>query len=249
MRFEGQAVLVTGAASGLGRAVAQRFASEGAHVFGVDLNEAGLAETTALVTEAGGKMSNKVVDISDRMSAHDAVAACVQELGQLDALVNVAGVLRAGHVTEVTETDWNLVFGVNVAGTFWMSQAAIPHLLDSSGNIVNVASNAGLMGQAYTAIYASSKAAVVNLTRSMAMEFVRKNIRINAVAPGGINTPMASATFFPEDVDWKLIAPYMGYRALSEPEEIASVVAFVASTEASAIHGAIVSADCGITAG
>ena len=105
------------------------------------------------------------------------------------------------------------------------------------------------MGQAFTAVYASSKAAVVNLTRSLAMEFVKSKIRINAVAPGGIATPLVATTAFPEDTDWTLIQPYMGYRKMSQPEEIAAVVAFVASPEASAVHGAIVSADCGITAG
>lgn len=249
MRFEGRSVVITGAASGLGRAVSQRLASEGAKVFGVDLNEAGLVETQGLVTDAGGTMSFGIADISDRMSAHGIIANAMDELGQLDVLVNVAGVLRAGHVTDFTEADYNLVFGVNVAGTFWMCQAAIPHLLDSRGNIVNVASNAGLMGQAFTAVYAASKAAVVNLTRSMAMEYVKSPLRINAVAPGGIATPMAVATTFPDDTDWKLVQPYMGYRPLSEPEEIASVIAFVASSEASAVHGAIFSADCGITAG
>lgn len=99
------------------------------------------------------------------------------------------------------------MFGVNVAGTFWMCQAAIPHL-ESHGNIVNVASNAGLMGMAYTTVYASSKAAVVNMTRSLAMEFIRTPLRINAVAPGGINTAMAQATFFPEDTNWKLVVKH-----------------------------------------
>jgi NAD(P)-dependent dehydrogenase (short-subunit alcohol dehydrogenase family) len=249
MRFDGRSVIVTGAASGLGRATSLRLASEGATVFGVDLNETGLAETQQLVAGAGGKLSWGTADISDRMSAHGVVANAMDELGQLDVLINCAGVLRSGHVVDFTEADYDLIFNVNVRGTFWMCQAAIPHLLDSRGNIVNVASNAGLMGQAFTAVYASSKAAVVNLTRSLAMEFVKQKIRINAVAPGGINTPLVAASAFPEDTDWSLVQPYMGHRKMSEPEEIAAVIAFVASSEASAMHGAIVSADCGLTAG
>lgn len=241
--------MVTGAASGLGRAVSVRLASEGARVFGVDLNEAGLAETKELVAADGGAMSFGTADISDRMSAHGIVANAMDELGSIDVLVNCAGVLRAGHAVDFTEADYDLVFNVNVRGTFWMCQAAIPHLLDSKGNIVNVASNAGLMGQAFTAVYAASKAAVVNLTRSLAMEFVKSPIRINAVAPGGIQTPMAVTSTFPDDTDWNLVQPYMGFRKMSQPEEIAAVVAFVASPEASAVHGAIVSADTGLTAG
>jgi NAD(P)-dependent dehydrogenase (short-subunit alcohol dehydrogenase family) len=225
-----------------------RFASEGAFVFGVDLNQAGLDETAALVREAGGKMSTYCADISDRMAAHGAVAQCMDETGRLDVLANVAGVLRAAHVTDVTEDDWNLVFGVNVAGTFWMCQAAIPHLLDSDGNIVNVASNAGLMGTPFTVAYSASKGAVVAMTRSLAMEYVKTPLRINAVAPGGINTAMAHTAHFPEDTNWKLVEPSMGHRGFSEPESIAAVIAFVASDEAKAVHGAVFSADEGITA-
>ena len=249
MRFIDKVVLITGAASGLGRATALRFAAEGATVFGLDLNEDGLAETTTLVTDAGGIMTTQRCDISKRDDAAAGVEACVAAHGRLDVAVNVAGVLRNGHALEMTQADWDIVFGVNVAGTFWICQAAIPHLLETRGNIVNVASNAGLMGQAYTAVYSASKAAVVNLTRSLAMEFIKSRIRINAVAPGGIATPMAHGTVMPDDVDWALIQPYMGYRPLSRADEIAAVILFVASSDASAMHGSIVSADSGLTAG
>ena len=248
-RFAGKVVVVTGAASGLGRACSRRFAAEGASVVGLDLNADGLAETTALVEADGATLHTRVTNVSDRADAHAAVAEAVERFGGLDVVANVAGVLRTGHVPDVTEADMDLVFGVNVFGMFWMCQAALPHLLERRGNIVNIASNAGLMGQAYTTIYAASKGAVVNLTRSLAMEYVKSKVRINAVAPGGIVTPMAHASVLPDDVDWKLIAPYMGYRPMSEPEEIAAVVCFVASSDASAMHGSIVSADTGITAG
>ena len=249
MRFADQVAIVTGAASGLGRAVSLRLASEGAAVFGVDLNESGLVETESLVTESGGRFTYALGDLSDRMTAHGLVAQCVDTTGRLDVLINCAGVLRANHVTDVTEEEWELIFKVNVAGTLWMCQAAIPHLLESRGNIVNIATNSALMGTAYTAVYGSSKGAVVALTRAMAMEFAKKRIRINAVAPGGINTPMVASPKFPDDADWKLIEPYMGFRRMSEPEEIAAAVAFVASRDAAALHGAIVSADTGLTAG
>lgn len=248
MRFEGRTAVVTGAASGLGRAVALRLSSEGARVFGIDLNEAGLAETRDLVAAAGGTMSIGVGDISDRMTAHGLVANAMDDLGQIDSLINCAGVMRAGNVTDIDEATFNLMFNVNVQGTFWMMQAAIPHLLDSRGSIVNVASNSALMGAPFNSVYSASKGAVVSLTRSVAMEYVKKGIRVNAVAPGGINTPMMVIDTFPQDTDWKLMEPMMGHRPPSEPEEIAAVIAFLASDDASSVHGAIYSVDNGLTA-
>ncbi|MEZ5321074.1 MAG: SDR family oxidoreductase [Microthrixaceae bacterium] len=248
MRFEGKVTVVTGGASGLGRAIAQRMASEGATVVAVDLNESGLEDTAAMLTSAGATVSTSVADVSDRMAAHGVVADAMDRHGRIDVLVNCAGVLRAAHLGDVDEALYDLVMGVNLAGTLWMSQAAIPHLLETGGNVVNVASNAGLMGQAYASVYCASKGAVVNLTRSMAMEFARTAVRINAVAPGGMATPMAMEAVFPDDTDWKLMTNAMGFRGMSEPSEVAAVIAFVASEEAAPLHGAIVSADLGLTA-
>ncbi|NLA35072.1 MAG: SDR family oxidoreductase [Actinobacteria bacterium] len=248
MRFEGRTAIVTGAASGLGRAVSQLLSSEGARIFGVDLNEAGLAETRDLVVAAGGSMSTGIGDISDRMTAHGLVANAMDELGQIDSLINCAGVMRAGNVTDFDEAAVNLMFNVNVHGSLWMMQAAIPHLIDSRGSIVNVASNSALMGAPFNAVYSASKGAIVSLTRSVAMEYVKKGIRVNAVAPGGINTPMMVIDTFPPDTDWKLMEPMMGHRPASQPEEIAAVIAFLASDDASAVHGAIYSVDQGLTA-
>jgi meso-butanediol dehydrogenase/(S,S)-butanediol dehydrogenase/diacetyl reductase len=245
MRFEGKAIIVTGAASGLGRATAQRFCDEGAQVLGIDLNEAGLAETGQL---CGDRFVAHVANLGGRASCAATVDAALEAFGHLDVLANVAGVLRSNHVVDVTEDEYALIMNVNVGATFWMCQAALPHLIETRGNIVNVASNAGIQGTAYNVVYAASKAAVINMTRAMAMEFARRPIRVNAVAPGAINTPLFHTASFPEDVNWRLIQPYMGYRDASEPEAIAAVIAFVASEDASAIHGAVVSADEGMTA-
>jgi len=248
-RFEGKVALITGAASGMGRATALRLKSEGATVYGVDVNGDGLVETGTLAADGAGGYGSRVTDIRSREECHAAVAACVEEFGRLDVVANVAGVLRLGHVPDVTEDEFRLVFDVNVGGTYWMAQAAIPHLIEARGNLVNVASNAGLMGAAYTTVYGASKAAVVNLTRCLAMEYVKSKIRINCVAPGGVDTPMTAASPLPEDVDWKLVAPYLGFRKMADPSEIAAVIAFVASDEARQLHGAILSADSGLTAG
>jgi NAD(P)-dependent dehydrogenase (short-subunit alcohol dehydrogenase family) len=249
-RFDGRVAVVTGAASGMGRATAVRLASEGAAVFGVDVNTDGLAAVGSEIEGSGGRFASRVTDIRSREECHAAVDRCVADLGAVDVLTNVAGVLRAGHLGDVTEADFELLFGVNVAGTYWMCQAAVAHMVAAGrGSIVNVASNAGLMGTAYTTLYSASKAAVVNMTRSLAMEFVRTPLRINCVAPGGVDTPMTSGAVLPDDVDWKLVAPYMGFRKMADPKDLAAVIVFVASDEASQMHGSIVSADSGLTAG
>jgi len=248
-RFEGKVAIVTGAASGMGRATAVRFAAEGASVFGIDVNAKGLAEVEAEVKESGGRLQTAVVDISHRDQCFAAVASAVEASGRLDVLANVAGIVRFAHSDQMSEAEWNLVLSVNLSGAFYMCQAAIPHLLETKGNIVNVASNAGLIGQAYTTAYVASKHALIGMSKSLAMEYMKKDLRVNVVAPGGTDTAMNRALSIPDDIDIKLMRRYMGMRGFSDPSEIASVIAFVASGEASSVHGAILSVDNGMTAG
>ena len=189
-RFEGKCALVTGAASGIGRASALRLASEGAAIHGVDLDEAGLAETAAQVQAAGGKMSASRHDLSQRDACFAAVDDALASLGRLDVLGNVAGISRFHLFEQLPEVDWNLMLAVNLSAVLWTSQAALPHLVQSQGAIVNVASVAGLIGQAYTVAYCATKGGVVQLTRALAMEYIERGVRVNAVAPGGVDTPM-----------------------------------------------------------
>ena len=255
-RFTGRAAVITGAASGIGRAVTLRLASEGADVLALDINEDGLADT-AKAAQASGPAGNVVThrcDVTSVAECKGAVEAAVSAFGRLDILGNVAGIARGEHFVEVTEAAYRQMMGVNVDGCFFMAQAAVPHLLESAnsgggGVIVNIASNAGLMGQAYTVAYCMTKGAVVQMTRSLALEFAKTPLRVVAIAPGGVDTGLVQGYQMPADVDWDLVMRYTGARPMAQPDEIASVFAFLASDEARNIHGTVVSSDGGLTAG
>ncbi len=248
-RFAGKVALLTGAASGIGRATAVRLSAEGARIFAHDISAAGLASLRDEITAAGGDVTVRDGDISDRDECQATVADCVAVFGRLDVLGNIAGIARAEHFGDVPEDAYRRMMGVNVDGPFFMAQAAIPHLIETGGNLVNIASNAGLMGCAYTVVYTMTKGAIVQMTRSLAMEYVKTPIRVNAIAPGGIATSLTTNFEIPSDIDFDLMAPYTGFRDMGTAEDIAALFAFVASDEAASVHGAILSSDRGLTAG
>ena len=244
-RFEDRAALVTGAASGIGRATAERLAAEGAQVFCVDLNRQGVEETADAIRKAGGRAASRAVDVSDSEACQDAVEAAAGELGRLDALCNVAGIGIYGHAADFPADDWNRTIGVNLSGTFFMSQAALPHLLETKGAIVNVASAAGLVGIAYAAAYCASKGGVVLLTRSMAVEFAHSGLRVNCLCPGGVDTPLLRGYQVPEGARGDLMARMSLVSTLGTPGEIAAAAAYLASEEARYVNGAVLSIDGG----
>ena len=248
MRFSGKVALVTGAGSGIGQATAVRLAGEGAVVVGSDIDAAGLEETEGMM-EKGAAFHPVNSDVRSREACHELVASAVEDHGRLDVLCNIAGVARGHRVGDVDQETWDLIMGVNTEGVFWMSQAALPHLESSGGCIVNMASNAGLMGQAYTVPYCASKGAVVLMTKAMAMETMKTSVRVNAIAPGGVETNLATSFGFPSEPDMELMGRYMGMRGMSQAEDIASLVAYLASDDGHRIHGAVLSIDGGMTAG
>jgi NAD(P)-dependent dehydrogenase (short-subunit alcohol dehydrogenase family) len=241
--------LVTGAGSGIGRAVALRLGAEGAVVVGHDIDAGAVEGTAKLVADAGGRMDVRVGDVADPAEGAAAVAQCVAAHGRLDVLGNIAGVAWGEHVSDVTVEGYRRMMGTNVDGYFFFAQAAIPHLIESGGCIVNIASNAGLMGQAYTVVYCMTKGAVVQLTRALAMELMKTPVRVNAIAPAGTDTNLVATYTMPGDVEWDLMGRYTGMRGMNSADDVANVFAFLASDEAASIHGAVISADRGVTAG
>ncbi len=228
-RFEGKIALVTGAASGIGKATAARLAEEGALVAGLDVADG--AEFRC--------------DVGDEDQVAAAVAAVIAKFDRIDVVANVAGVLRADHTHELKLADWDRILRINLTGTFLVCRAAIPHLLKTKGNIVNTSSTAALGSHPWMAAYAASKGGILSMTRVIAVEYAKQGLRANCVCPGGVATPLHGQFRMPKGADPELLrgamppVPYVG------PEHAASVIAFLASDDARYINGTEVRADGG----
>jgi NAD(P)-dependent dehydrogenase (short-subunit alcohol dehydrogenase family) len=241
--------VVTGAASGLGRGTALALARAGADVFLIDVNAAGLDETAAEVRKLGHRAIVDARDLSRAENCIAAIAAAVETFGGLDALCNVAGMIIFANSAEMPAADWDKTLAVNLSAPFHLSKAAIPHLLQRNGAIVNVTSSAAFIGEAYAAAYCATKAGLNGMTKAMAMEYMNKPIRINAVAPGGMMTNIAANLRMPEGFDRTLINRFSGLRGLVEVDDVAQMIAHLASDAGRAFHGTCVTMDRGITAG
>jgi NAD(P)-dependent dehydrogenase (short-subunit alcohol dehydrogenase family) len=248
-RFSDRVVVVTGAASGIGRATAARFGAEGGVVACADLNVDGARATAAAITDDGGQARGWALDVTDADAVDATIAAVARELGPPAVCCNIAGIGKFARSEEQPVDDFRRIIEVNLIGTFAVSRACLPHLLEVGGCIVNISSSAGIFGQPYNAAYCASKGGVSLMTKAMAVEYNRRGVRVNAVAPAGIDTPITKDFGFVEGSDVKEYMKMMPPTGeMGTPEMVASTVAYLASDEASYITGAIVPIDMGVTA-
>ena len=240
-RFKNKVVLVTGAGSGIGRSTALRMDAEGATLIIVDINKDELIETKSSLKNK--ESTAKVLDISILAD----VKKFFKGLNKLDALINVAGILRFDNSHEVQIDDWNKILDVNLTGTFFMCSYALPLLLKSKGAIVNVSSSAALGSHAWTAAYSASKGGISAFSKTLAVEYGMEGLNVNCVCPASIETPMSTNPDMPKDIDTRLLKKIMPIDGVNRsPDEIASTIAFLASQDAIHINGINLRVDGGL---
>jgi NAD(P)-dependent dehydrogenase (short-subunit alcohol dehydrogenase family) len=251
-RFDGKAVVVTGGASGIGKATAERFLEEGAMVAIMDLSEESCKATSSELNQKGYEPVFVTGDVSSHSDVKRMVSEAVGRLGRIDVLFNNAGILVEGTVEQVSEAAWDRIMAINVKGVFLMCKEVVPLMLkQGGGTIVNNASCSGLVGDRSAIAYNTSKGAVVLMTKCLALDYAQKGIRVNCVCPGEIDTPMfrqeAKARNKPIEEYRKEICEYHPIGRLGVPKEVANAVLFLASDDASFITGTAFSVDGGYT--
>ena len=250
--FRDQVVLVTGAAKGIGRATAERFAAEGAHIALLDRDAAELDAAVKSICATGRRALPMTVDVSDGDAVRTAVAACVESFGTLNVLVNNAGIHFARAIDEYTDDEIDRILSVNLKGALHTIRAAVPHLRATCGSIVSVSSMTGLVGQDRGAVYVATKGALISLTKALALELAPDGIRVNCVCPAGVDTPLmrewAATLPDPAAVLRGQAAMHLMNR-LATADEIAAAIVFLASSAASFITGIALPVEGGATLG
>lgn len=246
-RLENRVAIITGAAAGIGRATAQRFADEGASLYLTDVEPNGLQETAEDCRARGAATEFATSDVRDQTQVESVVAACVEAHGGLNAVANIAGILSFGHSHEFDPELFRRIIDVNLTGTFLMCRAAIPHLLKTKGAIINISSSSALRGLAYGTAYSASKGGVRSLSQSLAVEYGPKGLRVNSICPGAILTKMAEPEL-PKDIDFKLIMRHSPLDDFRGPEHIAAMATLLASDEGLHINGEFIRIDGGALA-
>ncbi len=248
-RMTGRTAIVTGAASGIGRATAVLLAAEGASVVVADLDDAGANRTATTIEAAGGTARAATTDVTDSEACRQLVEIATTELGGLDIVVNSAGIIRRADVVGTSEQDWDAVMAVNVRSIFLLGKHAVPVMaMAGRGSIVNIGSGWGLKGGANAVSYCASKGAVVNMTRAMAIDHGPAGIRVNCVCPGDTDTPLLRSEARQLGVDEAAFLVESAERPLSRlgtPEDIARAVLYLSSDEASWVTGSILVVDGG----
>jgi NAD(P)-dependent dehydrogenase (short-subunit alcohol dehydrogenase family) len=251
-RLDHKACVVTGAGSGIGRAIAQRLAEEKAQVLCVDLNLETAIATAQDIQQTGGVASAVGADVSNPEQVDRFINRCVEQYGKIDVLVNNAGVNIPGVLHEVSDETIDRTLNVNVKGCIYGCRAAIPHMLrQGGGSIVNMSSVNGLVSEPFLAVYSASKGAIVMLTKGVALDYAKQKIRCNAICPGWVDTPINYAHAEMMGGLDKIYATIDSFQPIGrpgEPREIAHLALFLASDEASFLTGSIITADGGMTA-
>ena len=246
-KLEDKVALVTGAGSGIGRASAELFATEGAQVVVVDVNADSARATTATIAAAGGEALAVPTDVADDASVRAMAAAATERFGRVDVLMSNAGILDSYEpAAETRDETWNRVLGVNLNGMFFTARALIPGMLENGGGaIVNVASTAGLNGGNGGAAYTTSKHAVIGFTRQLCFDYARKGIRCNVICPGAVESGMTKEIFAAESAEVMKAVNSAPIGRWAQPEELAAAALFLASDDASFVNGAVSVVDGG----
>ncbi len=238
-RFAGKVALVTGAASGIGQETAVLLAAQGARVVIADINESGLSDTQRRIEEASGDCAPIVFNAMEEADCVRIVEQGVERYGQLDILGNIAGIVSMYHLAEITANIWDRFMRINLNAPMFLCREAMPHLLETQGCIVNISSTAGVGGQAYNTPYVASKHALLGLTKSLALEFAKRNVRVNAICPGAVATPLNDTIRWPENIDKALVQRlFPEMEGAATAEQIAAIFAFLCSDDAKFVTGA-----------
>ena len=251
-RLDNKIAVVTGAGSGIGQAIATTFAKQGARVFVLELNESAGAETAARIRAEGGAADVVACDVSSAASVAAAFERVYTDAGRIDILVNNAGIAHIGTIETTTEEDLDRIYNVNVKGVFLCSQAAVPKMVRHGGGVIlNLASIASLIGLEDRFAYSMSKGAVLTMTRSIAVDYIKQGIRCNCVCPARVHTPFVDGYLrntYPgrEDEMFKVLSEYQPIGRMAEPEEVAALALYLCSDEASFITGQAYPIDGGV---